>query len=557
MTDWRSLDWFSLAGPTRFLDRAVAAILGAEARVVGLTLPGRRPDGLLDALAGRLEAATASATLRVDASPGLRGRSPTTVLAMSAGEGISGVRSVADLLDAPRLAGKVILVDGIPPEEWLRWAYVLRQIPPERARRARMMPPSLAVVFPPGIAPSDARAAVDRDLRWSGHVSRLDTQTFVEALLGWPDDSLASRTAASVITEMTGWDPSMARLLADLGVEQQIDPRATMAALPDVLGGQRPCWENGMVDRWDGAPWVHTAALSSAKRHDSIAQRVWRGQVRTVFPFLDQMRNAFVAKYQDRIRAQLPIVKDYNGRKVTYDDPWTLELFDLNALIKADLPAKEATLLSVCITVRRGMAHYDPADGALIRRASDLWEEIGHGFPDGCAAWEWPRCGQKLVLMVGPTGAGKSRWARRRFAEGDIVEADAIRRSLNGSLDMAGDQSPVFDRVRREILERLSVGRTVVVDATNMRREDRLANALLAPPDIPVEYVVVDRPLEEKLAMAGWRADKPGLIEGHARLFEDSLPDIMGGDGLPNVRVVDFRVQRAGDAPGTASGSSR
>lgn len=541
MTDWRSPDWWSLAGPTRFLDRAVTALLGAEARVVGLSLPGRRPNGLLDALARHLEGATASATLRVDASSGLRGRSPTTVLAMSVGEGITGVRSMAELLDAPRLAGRVLLVDGIPQEEWLPWAYVLRSMRSERARRARMMPPSLAVVFPPGVSPNDARAAVDLDLRWSGQVSRLDTQTFVEAALSWPDDSLASRAAVSVVTEMAGWDPSMARLLAGLDVEEQIDPRSAMAALPEVLGGQRPCWENGMVDRWDGAPWVHTAALASAGRHDSISQRVWRGQVRAAFPFLDQVRNAFVAKYEERIRAQPPIIKDYNGRKVTYDDPWKLELYDLNTLVKADIPAKEAALLSVCINVRRSMAHYEPADGARIRRASDLWEEIAHGFPDGCAAWDWPRCGQKLVLMVGPSGAGKSRWAQRRYAEEDIVEADGIRKALNGSLDMSGDQSPVFERVRREVLARLSVGRTVVVDATNLRREDRLANSLLAPSDIPVEYVVVDRPLEEKLATPEWRAAKPGLLESHARLFESNLPDILKGDDLPNVRVLDHR----------------
>lgn len=57
--------------------------------------------------------------------------------------------------------------------------------------------------------------------------------------------------------------------------------------------------------------------------------------------------------------------------------------------------------------------------------------------------------------------------------------------------------------------------------------------------------------------MAGWRADKPVLIEGHVRQFEDSLPDILEGDGLPNVRVVDFRVQWAGDAPEAAFGPSR
>jgi hypothetical protein len=539
--DWRAVGWWDLPGPSRFLDRASTTVTGTESGTVGLSLPDPRPDGLLDALAQRIEQDTSAAVLRVDASSGLRGRSPTTMLATAAGLRMSGIRSMTEFLDAPSLSGLIFLVDGIPADEWYPWAYFLKLLRSERTRRARMLAPSLAIAIPTGVTPDDARAALGRDVQWIGQVSRLDTQAYIERLMGWPDDSLASRTAVSVAVEMAGWHPWMARFLVDLGPDEMLDPRAALAALPDVLQGRRPSWGNGLVDRWDGVAWVHTAALVAARLDDTIAARLWRGQVRALFPFLDQMRTAFAAKYEQRLLAHLPIIKDFHGRKKPYADPYELEHYDINELLKSDLPKREATLLLDCIALRRGMAHMDPGDGWRIKRVSETWEDVGHSFPDGCLGWEWPRCGQKLVMMVGPSGAGKTTWAKRRYDGTDIISADAIREEMFGSLTMDGDQGPVFERLRAEVVARLSVGRTVVIDATNLKREDRLSNVLLAPPDIPVEYVVIDRSMDEKPATAGWRSERPGLLETHAQLFERELSEILDGDGLGNVRIIDKR----------------
>jgi predicted kinase len=110
----------------------------------------------------------------------------------------------------------------------------------------------------------------------------------------------------------------------------------------------------------------------------------------------------------------------------------------------------------------------------------------------------------------------------------------------------------VFEALRTEVLARLAGGRSAVVDATNLERGHRMASARLAPPDIPVEYVVVDRPLDQKLADAvGWRADKPWLIRQHAEKFAAELTEIMSGDHLPNVRVIDAR-QTAMGAPASS-----
>jgi hypothetical protein len=47
--------------------------------------------------------------------------------------------------------------------------------------------------------------------------------------------------------------------------------------------------------------------------------------------------------------------------------------------------------------------------------------------------------------------------------------------------------------------------------------------------------------MDEKRATAGWRSERPGLLEIHAQLFELELSEILDGDGLGNVRIIDER----------------
>ncbi len=143
------------------------------------------------------------------------------------------------------------------------------------------------------------------------------------------------------------------------------------------------------------------------------------------------------------------------------------------------------------------------------------------------------------MLLVGPSGAGKTTRAKRQYGADEIVSSDAIREEIYGSLSVAGSQAEVFAEVHKCVRERLSRGETAVVDATNLRQRDRLAVVDLAPADILVIYEVVDRPIEEKLAQAGRRTAE--LIQGHAEMFDLELANIMKGDGRPNVVVCDLR----------------
>jgi hypothetical protein len=75
--------WWSLPGPARFLDRA-ALLANGPSGVLGLAFPRPAPEGWIEAMVQRLEADFSVRPVVVDASAGLRGRSPVRMLSTAA-----------------------------------------------------------------------------------------------------------------------------------------------------------------------------------------------------------------------------------------------------------------------------------------------------------------------------------------------------------------------------------------------------------------------------------------------------------------------------------------
>jgi predicted kinase len=162
-----------------------------------------------------------------------------------------------------------------------------------------------------------------------------------------------------------------------------------------------------------------------------------------------------------------------------------------------------------------------------------------------------------LVMLVGPTGAGKSTWAKKHFKEDEIISSDDIRIEFGEArgltrYNLSELLRSVWEleepRVKREYRSRiesaLRKGNRVVAEATHLRTKDRISVANIAHSlSIAAVYVVFNRSLEDKWETAGWRADFPTLIAKQQTMFEQSEAAILVGDGIPEISVMDTRKQ--------------
>ena len=85
-----------------------------------------------------------------------------------------------------------------------------------------------------------------------------------------------------------------------------------------------------------------------------------------------------------------------------------------------------------------------------------------------------------LVVLVGPSGSGKSTFARRHFLPTEVLSSDACRGLVSDSDTDQSVTPQAFEVLHFIAAKRLALGRLTVIDATNVRPEDRRAFVELA-----------------------------------------------------------------------------
>lgn len=151
-----------------------------------------------------------------------------------------------------------------------------------------------------------------------------------------------------------------------------------------------------------------------------------------------------------------------------------------------------------------------------------------------------------LHIMVGPSGAGKSTWltANHHYQYDQVISTDRLRAEFCGDFKDQTRNPEVFKAYHTLIRARLWSGLDVYADATHIRRKDRIAVAELCPPNGKIIYHVFNRSMADKRLTGGWRNDLDfDLIAKHENTFAAQLKDILKGDNLPNVTVIDHRME--------------
>jgi predicted kinase len=155
----------------------------------------------------------------------------------------------------------------------------------------------------------------------------------------------------------------------------------------------------------------------------------------------------------------------------------------------------------------------------------------------------------KLILLIGPSGAGKTTYAQQHFNPEDIFSSDDIRDNLPGEYSKEKNKK-AFLILFRQARENISQNRVSIIDATNLYARDRKRAIENAVPKnmqggVPIEYHLIDRPLSEKLETGGWRLEalvnNKNLIERHHNAFQKELPLILSTDNHSNIALIDLR----------------
>ncbi len=106
-----------------------------------------------------------------------------------------------------------------------------------------------------------------------------------------------------------------------------------------------------------------------------------------------------------------------------------------------------------------------------------------------------------LVLLIGPSGVGKSTFAAHHFEAHAVLSSDDFREMVSGDRGSLEATADAFDSLRFVLQKRLSRKLLTVVDATNLRSEDRAQLIRLAKEHhVLTAAITFELPLEVSLS---------------------------------------------------------
>jgi predicted kinase len=209
---------------------------------------------------------------------------------------------------------------------------------------------------------------------------------------------------------------------------------------------------------------------------------------------------------------------------------------------------------------------HEQADRAIDVTPSDLRTDRGDDVEpvaDGAAAVRLIVPDPCVVVLIGPSGSGKSSFARRHFRADEVFSSDAWRERLGGREADQSVSAEAFAALYEAAADRLEGGRSTVIDATNLTLEARgQALDLAWRAAVPAVAVAFDLPLDVTLA---WNEQRPGRRVGRGvvrqqhrrlrfwlpRLHREGFAATFIIDGVDALRRVEV-VRRRGPASSVA-----
>lgn len=127
-----------------------------------------------------------------------------------------------------------------------------------------------------------------------------------------------------------------------------------------------------------------------------------------------------------------------------------------------------------------------------------------------------------LVMLVGVSGAGKSTFAARHFGPFEVVSSDTCRGIVSNDPNNQAATAPAFELLETIVGKRLEAGLLTVVDATNVKPQDRARLVKLARSHHALSAaIVLNLPLAEVKERHRQRTDRNFGVEVLERQHRD------------------------------------
>jgi hypothetical protein len=198
-------------------------------------------------------------------------------------------------------------------------------------------------------------------------VDSIDMQLFAASVLrARALEPLEKEFAAALLTELSLWDPETCTALAQRPATELIralsDPRPALVEIARARGWDgrslQEVWNRGIEGTFGGRCLRHSAFLAVSGDINALEHRVWRAQLRVLFPLMEEKRLKLVEQLRPWLR--VPFKTTFG---IVIDAVEDLELGHIDYQLRKLVPEANrnaAALIAELKSIRHALAHLEP-----------------------------------------------------------------------------------------------------------------------------------------------------------------------------------------------------
>lgn len=147
-----------------------------------------------------------------------------------------------------------------------------------------------------------------------------------------------------------------------------------------------------------------------------------------------------------------------------------------------------------------------------------------------------------LVILVGASGSGKSSFARKHFKDTEVISSDYCRSLVSDDENDQSCTNLAFEVLRQIASARLKLGKLTVIDATNVKPEDRKQWVKLARDHyvLPIA-IALDLPWQvchERNQQRSNRQFGKHVVMNHVSALHRNLKTLRKSEGFTNTHIL-------------------
>ncbi len=217
---------------------------------------------------------------------------------------------IQELIDLDSFKNTVISIGTINDKQWSNWSPLVIQFAELNKNIDELIRSRFICILQ-----TNSRAMLSlsdvllKFVHWDGVIDLLDMTVFAHSIFKYKAwGPVKKELAISICTELAQWDVELCEILSNRSFEELLSPYSILEEVGKFRGWnlcdsstQDELWQAGIIHSFNGSNHYHSSYCVLNGNIKVIEKRLWKAQMKVLFPYLEIQRQKFLEEYGHKL----------------------------------------------------------------------------------------------------------------------------------------------------------------------------------------------------------------------------------------------------------------